>query len=276
MDLYLYVGLAFLTALAVSSQGFFRVVYFISTGYGFSVTAIAGLALVLTWNHLAWASALQIGLLIVYGLRLALYIVARQRSAQYAKEEAEVRQREGNPGFLVQMAIWVSVSLLYVLMTLPALLSVLGNAGKIPVLLSGAGAWGIPALGLAVMAGGLALETVADFQKNAYKKDHPGDFCAVGVYRVVRCPNYLGEVLVWVGNFIAGVPFYTHWTHWAGSGLGLVCIILIMMGSTKRLEVKQDERYGKREDYRSYIRRVPVLFPFVPVYSLKKIRVILE
>ena len=59
--------------------------------------------------------------------------------------------------------------------------------------------------------------------------------------------------------------------------IGLVCIVLIMLGSTKRLESSQQERYGA-------LRRISDLidalfrycFPFVPVYTLKTIRVYLE
>jgi hypothetical protein len=36
------------------------------------------------------------------------------------------------------------------------------------------------------------------------------------------------------------------------------------------LENTQDERYGVQPEYQAYIRTVPVLFPFIPVYSLKK------
>lgn len=63
---------------------------------------------------------------------------------------------------------------------------------------------------------------------------------------------------------------------WVASLAGLICIVLIMMGSTKRLEHSQDSRYGDQPEYRAYIQSVPVLFPFVPVYSLKNVRVFLE
>ena len=49
-----------------------------------------------------------------------------------------------------------------------------------------------------------------------------------------------------------------------------------MIGSTKRLEKSQGERYGALPEYQDYIRRVPVLFPFVPVYTLQNVRVYLE
>ena len=57
---------------------------------------------------------------------------------------------------------------------------------------------------------------------------------------------------------------------------GLVCIVLIMIGSTKRLESSQNDRYGARDDFQQYTRTVPVLVPFVPIYSLRNVRVFLE
>jgi hypothetical protein len=49
-----------------------------------------------------------------------------------------------------------------------------------------------------------------------------------------------------------------------------------MMGSTKRLERAQYDRYGQAPEYQKYIQTVPVLFPFIPIYTLKNIRVYLE
>ena len=73
-----------------------------------------------------------------------------------------------------------------------------------------------------------------------------------------------------------GIMIYDTPLRWIASSIGIVCIVLIMMGSTKRLENTQDERYGDQPEYQDYIRTVPVLFPFVAVYSLKKVRVFLE
>jgi steroid 5-alpha reductase family enzyme len=92
----------------------------------------------------------------------------------------------------------------------------------------------------------------------------------------VRCPNYLGEIMVWTGSLIAAAAFLTSPLRIVLALVGWVCIVLIMMGSTKRLEHAQDKRYGERPAYQEYVRTVPVLFPWVPVYSLKGVRVYLE
>ena len=97
-------------------------------------------------------------------------------------------------------------------------------------------------------------------------------FCAVGLYRWVRCPNYLGEITFWVGNWIMGMAFYRSPLEWIASLLGLACILFIMVGSTRRLESTQLTRYGDRPEYRHYVRTVPVLFPCLPLHSLQKAR----
>jgi steroid 5-alpha reductase family enzyme len=166
-----------------------------------------------------------------------------------------------------KLAIWVGVSVLYVAMYAPALFLLrLGRVDTLP----------LPWVGVAVMALGLGLEAAADAQKSRFKATHPNDFCNVGLYRLVRCPNYLGEIVFWTGNLLAGIVGMHLWWHWLAALAGYACIVLIMMGSTKRLEQKQDERYGDRPDYHDYVEGVPVLFPFVPLYTLKNLRVYLE
>jgi len=167
--------------------------------------------------------------------------------------------------------MWIGVSLLYVLMFSPSLFS-LTTAPRVPA----PAATVLQILGLAIMFGGLGLEAVADAQKSRFKTQNPRQYCDVGLYRRVRCPNYFGEIMVWIGNWVLGFVFYTSALQWIASFVGLVCIVLIMMGSTKRLEQAQDDRYGAQPAYQEYTRTVPVLFPFVPVYSLKRARVFLE
>jgi protein-S-isoprenylcysteine O-methyltransferase Ste14 len=64
--------------------------------------------------------------------------------------------------------------------------------------------------------------------------------------------------------------------RWVIAFIGLACIVLIMLGSTKRLERSQTQRYGNLPEYQRYAKTVPVLFPFVPLYSLQGIRFYLE
>ena len=117
-------------------------------------------------------------------------------------ELASVQQRGAGIKLPQKFVIWIGVSLLYVAMFSPSLFHLVGGTAATPA------AFVFQAIGLLIMIGGLALEATADRQKSRFKTQFPGQFCNVGVYRLVRCPNYLGEILFWLGNWVVGLAFY--------------------------------------------------------------------
>ena len=52
-------------------------------------------------------------------------------------------------------------------------------------------------IGIIIWFGGFALEATADYQKSAFKKEHPKDFITSGVWKYSRYANYFGEVSLW-------------------------------------------------------------------------------
>jgi steroid 5-alpha reductase family enzyme len=213
---------------------------------------------------------IQLLLLITYGLRLGLYLSFREGRTAYRRELQDVKNRGSDIGLLKKAAIWVGVAVLYVMMISPVLYRARADID---------GRYSISALawsGTAVMTAGLLLEGLADLQKTRFKTANPDRFCDVGLFRMVRCPNYLGEILFWTGSLIAGAASIKGIFPWAAGVVSWVCITLIMLGSTKRLEAKQEDRYGNLEDFQAWCRSTPVLFPLVPVYTLKNVRVYLE
>jgi steroid 5-alpha reductase family enzyme len=257
--------------LLISAVGFYRLVYFISVGYAFSIVAMAVATPILLRDRLTWAALAQNALLILWGLRLGLYLIRRETAPAFRKQAAEVHERNAGVRLSRKLLIWAGVSLLYVAMFSPSLFH-LANTSFLPSPLAGA----TQIVGLSIMAGGLGLEALADRQKAAFKARFPSSFCDIGLYTISRCPNYLGEIFFWAGNWIVGLAFYVSLLMGIISLIGLICIVLIMMGSTKRLEKAQTERYGDLTEYQAYVKSVPVLFPFIPVYSLQNVRVYLE
>jgi len=257
-------------SLVISSIGFRKTVWFISVGYAFSITGQVLVTVVAFREQLTLITVLQNLALLVWSLRLGLYLVRREANATMpASVNDQVARAQALP-VMIKSFIWISVSLLYVAMFSPALFTL--TAPTQPTGLSLVIAW----LGVLILFGGLLIESLADEQKSAFKLKSPGQFCNVGLYRFVRCPNYLGEIMVWIGNWVIGVAFFTGVLQWIISVIGVACIILIMMGSTKRLEKGQAQRYGQLPEYQQYVRSVPVLFPFIPIYSLENVRVYIE
>ena len=124
-------------------------------------------------------------------------------------------------------------------------------------------------VGAAVMAAGIALELIADQQKSAAKKKNSRRFVDTGLYRLVRCPNYFGELLLWLGVLISGVTALQGVWQWAAAILGYLLISWVMFSGARRLEIRQDKNYGDDPEYQKYVRSVPIIIPLIPLYSVK-------
>lgn len=250
----------FAAALALSAVGFKNYIWFISLGYGFAVAGEGLLMLILHAKGLTLGTILCCALLIAYGCRLSGYLAFREFVLTSYKERMKGEIKEGKTvPFFVKIAIWVTCALLYVTQVLPVFYRLHNGSG------SGAFAY----IGAGVMAFGLLLETAADLQKNRAKKVNPKRFVDTGLYRIVRCPNYLGEMLFWTGSVISGIGAVTG-AQWILVILGYIGITYVMFSGARRLEIRQNRNYGKDPEYQQYVKTVPIMIPFVPLYSVEK------
>lgn len=251
----------FVVALAACSVGFKKYVWFISIGYGFAVAAI-GVGLLIAGRGQVAAGVLWASILfVVYGLRLGGYLAFRElRSSSYnSKMKTEIKSGDGM-SMVAKCAIWISASLLYACETSPVIFRIVNGSGTDALLV----------IGLVISVVGLIIETVADLQKNSVKKVNPKRFVDTGLFRIVRCPNYFGEMLFWTGVFVGGITTYAGPLQWIVALLGYVGIIYVMFGGARRLEVRQNKYYGKDPEYQRYVRTTPIMIPFVPLYSVEK------
>ena len=90
------------------------------------------------------------------------------------------------------------------------------------------------------------------------------------LFRLVRCPNYFGEMVFWTGVFVSGLNVYHTAAEWICAILGYVGIIYVMFGGARRLEIRQDKNYGNDPEYQRYKSTTPIMIPFLPIYSVKK------
>lgn len=247
-------------ALVASSCGFRKYVWFISIGYGAAIALIGVGLLAIFGGSLTVGPALQCVLLVVYGCRLAGYLIYRDVKTAYNRRmKGEVKSNEGVP-LVGKVGIWVSASLLYVLQTSPVLFRLSGASGTDVLCI----------VGLVISVAGLVLETTADLQKNRAKKADPRRFVDTGLFRLVRCPNYFGEMVFWTGVFVSGLTVYASAVEWICSILGYLGIIYVMFGGARRLEIRQDKNYGDDPEYQRYKSTTPIMIPFVPLYSVKE------
>lgn len=271
-------GMGFLVlivlALVVSSVGFYKYVYFISLGYGFSVAAMGVTLFFMYMDVQNIATMAMCVLFLIYGCRLGGYLLIREiKSASYRSTMKKEIKDGKDMKMVAKVSIWVSCAFLYALQVSPLLFRLtdtermLANAaydvvigGPDPIALAGA----------VIMALGIILESAADWQKSKQKSVNPNRFCDKGLYKIVRCPNYLGEVLFWTGVFVSGVNIYANAWQWIAAATGYICIVYIMFGGARRLELRQNRNYGEDPEYQAYVKKTPILLPLVPLYSVAK------
>ncbi len=253
--------LTLVLALIFSSIGFRKYIWFISIGYGFSVAAIGAGLLLAGRAALTPGTVCACLLLIAYGCRLGGYLALREwKSGSYnEKMKTEIKSGKGMP-FGVKCAIWISAAILYACETAPLTFRLSGQAGT--------DAWLIA--GVLISLAGLLIESIADLQKNAAKKRDPGRFVDTGLYRLVRCPNYFGEMVFWTGVFIGGIPALSGILQWVLALTGYLGIIYVMFGGARRLEIRQNRTYGADPAYQKYVKTTPIMIPFIPLYSVEK------
>lgn len=262
-----------LVALIVSSVGFYKYVYFISLGYGFSIAAMGVTMLIMYRGVLDVSTVLMCLLFLVYGCRLGGYLLLREiKSAAYRNAMKREIKDGTSMKMVAKFCIWISCALLYVLQVSPVLFRLMtAELAQVDAVETTAGASDpIAIAGVIIMALGILLESAADAQKSKAKKANPNRFCDTGLYRIVRCPNYLGEVLFWTGVFVSGVTIYAGAWQWVGAAFGYICIVYIMFGGARRLELRQNRNYGQDPEYQEYVKKTPILLPLVPLYSVAK------
>ena len=253
--------LLFAAAMVISSIGFKNYVWFISIGYGFAIAGEGLLMLLLYGEALSVGTVLCCVLFIIYGCRLGGYLAYREfKVASYNKNMTGEIKDGSTVTFGVKIAIWVTCAALYVTQV----------SGVFYRLLNGAADNAWVYIGAAVMLFGIVFESIADIQKNKAKKINSRRFVDTGLYRIVRCPNYLGEMIFWIGVLLSSIGAVTGIGQWAVVLVGYVGIIFVMFSGARRLEIRQNKNYGNDPEYQKYVKTVPIMVPFVPLYSVEK------
>lgn len=262
-------GILFAVCAVMCAVGFYKFVYFLSIGYGFAIAG-GGIAIFVMYlmNPTATPMLLvlvQMALFIAYGARLSGFLLVRElknvsfKKTDVAKDTLAKNNEKKMPVFVLA-TIWLFVSALYVAQVSPMLFRYINGSTDMVV----------PFAGVVISILGLVLESIADNQKSAQKKVRPDKVATEGLYKIVRCPNYLGEIIFWTGVFISGVTTYATVGQWITAIVAYICIVYIMFNGAQRLEKRQMARYGDDKEYNDYANKTPIIIPFLPIYHLNK------
>lgn len=110
-------------------------------------------------------------------------------------------------------------------------------------------------IGIAVILFGIAMEFFADRQMHAFLANgQKGAVCDKGLWKYSRHPNYLGEISVWLGTYLAMLPVApSHWYY----GIGFVAVaVLFNVVSIPLMEKRQLARRPEYAEYRKHTSRL--------------------
>jgi len=109
-------------------------------------------------------------------------------------------------------------------------------------------------LGIVIWMTGFLIETVADYQKFSFIKQHTGLWIDKGLWYYSRHPNYFGEILCWLGLYIyaiQGTSLFESLILFAASPLFLT-ILLTQVSGIPILEKEADICWGNNPNYQEY------------------------
>ncbi len=195
-------------------------------------------------------AVLLTALVVIWALRLGTFLFRRVRRA--GKDD---RFEEIKPSALRFLMLWVVQGLWVTFTAMAAWVGITSSRRE------GLDVFAI--LGTVVWVLGFALEVAADRQKSRFRADpaNGGRFISGGVWSWSRHPNYLGEIVLWVGVAIIAVPVLTGWSWVVLASPVFVALLITRVSGVPLLEQKARARWGGQPAYEEYARNTPVLVP---------------
>ncbi|MBI3783658.1 MAG: DUF1295 domain-containing protein [Deltaproteobacteria bacterium] len=217
-------------------------------GLGFACVALLAHSLAGEGRRRA---ALLTALTVVWGVRLALYLLWRNWGQPEDYRYQAMRRHHGERFALVSLV--TVFGLQGVLMWLISLPVQLGQLNAPPNELG----W-LDGLGLALWLIGFGCETIGDAQLARFKSDpqNKGKVMDRGLWRYTRHPNYFGDALLWWGLYLIAAS--TPAGRWALFSPILMTGLLLRVSGVPLLERKLVKT---RPAYAEYIRRTSSFVP---------------
>ena len=189
-------------------------------------------------------------LIIIWTLRLGSFLFLRIKKAGEDKRFREIKKSFS--WFFMAFTfsgMWVSIC---------ALCALTGISNGIELT-------GVTYIGILLFVIGFILEIIADTQKTNFRKlkDNKDKFITTGLWKYSRHPNYLGEIILWIGVAIISYssleinqlftlisPIFTY-------------LLLVYVSGINLLEKSGEKKWGGLNEYKKYKKETPRLFWFI-------------
>ena len=187
--------------------------------------------------------------IIVWAVRLGSFLFFRIKKAGEDKRFKEIKQSPTR--FFLAWSLqgmWVSVCSLCALTALSTENGVVLN--------------GYLYLGFGLFLTGFLIEIIADKQKSKFRSnlDNKDKFINTGLWSKSRHPNYLGEIILWLGISIMSISSLSGLQYLTLVSPLFTYLLLVYVSGVRLLEESGNKKWGHLNSYKEYVKNTPVLF----------------
>lgn len=189
---------------------------------------------------------LPVVMITLWGIRLGFFLLRRILAMGRDKRFDTMRDSVIKFG-----SFWLLQSVSIIIIILPVIFQLSIKDGTLGIF-----QW----LGIFIWIVGWLLESIADGQKYQFKKTNPDQFFYGGIFRWIRYPNYLGELLVWTGIWIFGLDYYFGIWGWITIISPIwIFILLRYISGIPLVEAQRNAKYSNDLQYQEYKKSTPLL-----------------
>lgn len=195
---------------------------------------------------------LVLALVLIWGLRLSIYIFTRNRGKKEDFRYAQWRKDWGK-NWVIRSYIQVFIVQGFFLLTIVYPILMLSKSKFSSF------TW-LDYLGLAVWIIGFYFQSVGDLQKTCFKikPENRGKIMQSGLWKYTRHPNYFGESTMWWGIFIITLNIENG--IYAIFSPVIITFLLLFVSGIPLLEKK----YENNPEFQAYKRRTSAFIPWFP------------
>jgi steroid 5-alpha reductase family enzyme len=208
---------------------------------------IAGLVVSYYSTPLTSRAWVVMALLLLWSIRLAVYIAWRNKGHEDARYQVI---RENNEPYF-----WLKS--IYIVFALQALLAGVVSMVLFVAIQSQATFSSLDTIATSLVMFGLAWEIIADWQLTSFKQnpENAGKVLESGLWRYSRHPNYFGECCVWWGFYLFALAAGAWWSIISPM---LMTLLLLKVSGVSLLESTINSR---RPEYAEYIKKTNAFIP---------------
>jgi len=243
--IFVYMNLFFLLAITKKDNS----IVDIGWGLGFILVAIFQL---IASDILNIRQIMVSILIILWGLRLSIYIYSRNRGKKEDFRYAKWRADWGKYWLIRSyLQVFILQGIFMFTVVYPVIMLSSQQTSSLNLL---------DCLGVVIWVTGFFWESMADYQKNKFKQvpSNKGKVMDSGVWKYSRHPNYFGESMMWWGIFVI-VASAPHGIYAIFSPL-IITFLLTKVSGIPLIE----KHHQNDAAYQDYIRRTSVFFPWKP------------